>query len=155
MNWQQRVGETKKGGHADGFQVFGSPGRKWRQQVPALLETLEGGEGNTGFPPSLYIPTSTRTSQTQTQRSWHRKTVEAKACRVQFSYKTKQHREKQGNGSSKYRLDQRPLSARSCLSFYMSTYKEIHLLYTLNATEVGLTQKLVFSSSPWEGQAII
>lgn len=58
MNWQQRVGETKKGGHADGFQVFGSPGRKWRQEVlPALLETLEGGEGNTGFPPSLYIPT--------------------------------------------------------------------------------------------------
>ena len=53
-NWQQCVGETKKGGHADGFLVFGSPGRKRRQEVlPALLETLEWREGNTGLPPFL------------------------------------------------------------------------------------------------------
>jgi len=34
-------------------------------------------------------------------------------------------------------------------------YKKTHLLYTLNATEMGLTQKLGFSSSSWEGQTII
>ena len=37
MNWQQRVEETKKGGHADGFQVFGSPGRVEAGSVASAL----------------------------------------------------------------------------------------------------------------------
>lgn len=50
--------ESRALGHLEGAGAV--------EVLPMLLENIEGKEGNTRFPPFSYIPTFTRTCQTQT-----------------------------------------------------------------------------------------